>query len=108
MGPYETASEAMEAVVGGADPSKLAGLDKVVMFDLAGEGGGQWTATIADGKIELVEGATAAPNTTFKMKAEHFLGIVNGKINPIAAFMQGRVRVAGDMSVAMKLQSLFM
>jgi len=40
--------------------------------------------------------------------ASFFLGIVNGKINPIAAFMQGRVRVEGDMSVAMRLQSLFM
>ena len=95
-------------VVAGAEPGKLAGLNKVVLFDLAGEGGGQWTATIADGKIELVEGTTAPPDATFKMKAEHFLGIVNGKINPIAAFMQGRVRVEGDMSVAMRLQSLFM
>jgi putative sterol carrier protein len=106
--PFETVSEAMEAVVGGADSKKLAGLDKVVMFDLSGEGGGQWTATIADGKIELVEGAAGTPDATFKMKAEHFLGIVNGKINPISAYMQGRVRIEGDMSVAMKLQSLFM
>ena len=108
MPTYETAAEALEAVITGAETSKLTGINKVVMFDLAGEGGGQWTATIADGKIEVVEGAGDPPNTTFKMKAETFLGIVNGKINPIGAFMQGRVRVEGDMSVAMRLQSLFM
>jgi putative sterol carrier protein len=108
MPPYETVAEAIEDVVAGAEPSMLVGLNKVVVFDLAGEGGGQWTATIADGKVELVEGAADAPNTTFKMKAELFLGIVNGTVNPVAAFMQGRVRVQGDMSVAMRLQSLFM
>jgi putative sterol carrier protein len=108
MPTFETAAEALEAMVAGTEPSKLSGIDKVVMFDLAGEGGGQWTATIADGKMEMVEGAGAPPNTTFKMKAEVFLGIVNKKINPVAAFMQGKVRVQGDMSVAMRLQSLFM
>lgn len=108
MPQYETVSDALEAVVVGAEPSKLASMDKVVMFDLAGEGGGQWTATISDGTIELVEGAAPPPDTTFKMKADVFLGIVNGKINPVAAFMQGKVRVQGDMSVAMRLQSLFM
>jgi putative sterol carrier protein len=108
MTPFETVADALQAVVVGADASKLAGIDKVVMFDLAGEGGGQWTATIADGKVELVEGAATPPNTTFKMKADVFLGIVNGKINPVAAFMQGKVRVQGDMSVAMRLQSFFM
>jgi len=108
MPTFETAAEALEAMVTGTESSKLAGIDKVVMFDLAGEGGGQWTATIADGQMVMVEGAGAPPHTTFKMKAEVFLGIVNGKINPVAAFMQGKVRVQGDMSVAMRLQSLFM
>ena len=108
MPTFETCAAALEAIVADTEASKLAGIDKVVMFDLAGEGGGQWTANIADGKMEMVEGAGAPPNTTFKMKAEVFLGIVNGKINPVAAFMQGKVRVQGDMSVAMRLQSLFM
>jgi putative sterol carrier protein len=108
MPTFETVEEALQTVVVGAEPSRLAGIDKVVMFDLSGEGGGQWTATIAEGKIDMVEGAGAPPNTTFKMKADVFLGIVNGKINPVAAFMQGKVRVQGDMSVAMRLQSLFM
>jgi putative sterol carrier protein len=108
MAPFETAAEALEAVIADAPASKLSGIDKVVMFDLAGEGGGQWTAKIADGQIHLLEGSTEPPNTTFKMKADVFLGIANGKINPVAAFMQGRVRVQGDMSVAMRLQTLFM
>lgn len=108
MATFETAAKALEAMVVGAEATKLAGIDKVVMFDLAGEGGGQWTAKIADGKMEMVEGTGTPPNTTFKMKADVFLGIVNRKINPVAAFMQGKVRVEGDMSVAMRLQSLFM
>ena len=31
------------------DPAKVEGLDAVILFDLSGEGGGKWTATIAGG-----------------------------------------------------------
>jgi acyl-CoA dehydrogenase len=35
------------------------------------------------------------------------LGMVNGTLNPMTAFMGGKLKVHGDMSIAMKLQSLF-
>jgi putative sterol carrier protein len=107
MPGFTDAAEALKAVAGRADPKRLAGVNAVVLFDLAGEGGGQWTATIKDGQFDLVEGAKSPSNVTFKMKAADFTGIVNGTLNPVAAFMQGRVRVEGDMSVAMQLQTLF-
>jgi putative sterol carrier protein len=33
--------------------------------------------------------------------------MLNGDLNPVAAFMQGRLKVEGDMSLAMRLQALF-
>lgn len=38
---------------------------------------------------------------------EDFLDLTKGELNPIAAVMIGKVKVKGDMSVAMKLHSLF-
>jgi putative sterol carrier protein len=35
-----------------------------------------------------------------------FLAIVNGKLNPQMAFMSGKLKVQGDMGLAMKLQQL--
>jgi len=38
---------------------------------------------------------------------EDFLGLTKGTLNPMTAVMSGKVKIKGDMSVAMKLQSLF-
>jgi putative sterol carrier protein len=32
---------------------------------------------------------------------------MTGKLNPMTAVMFGKIKIAGDMSIAMKLQSLF-
>ncbi|MEL6988483.1 MAG: SCP2 sterol-binding domain-containing protein, partial [Bacteroidota bacterium] len=38
---------------------------------------------------------------------EDFLALTRGDLNPMNAVMSGKVKIKGDMSVAMKLQSLF-
>ncbi|RMG86215.1 MAG: acyl-CoA dehydrogenase [Bacteroidetes bacterium] len=38
---------------------------------------------------------------------EDFLALTKGELNPMGAVMSGKVKIKGDMSVAMKLQSLF-
>ena len=38
--------------------------------------------------------------------AETFQGILEGDLNPTAAFMSGRLKVDGDMGLAMKLGSI--
>jgi putative sterol carrier protein len=41
------------------------------------------------------------------MSAEDFVGMVNGTVNVMAAFMQGKIKLEGDMGLAMKFQSIF-
>ena len=43
---------------------------------------------------------------TISVDKDDFLGLMNGDLNPMMAFMGGKIKVDGDMSVAMKLQSL--
>ncbi len=38
--------------------------------------------------------------------AETFQGIMDGDVNPTSAFMGGRLKVDGDMGLAMKLGNL--
>lgn len=38
---------------------------------------------------------------------ENFLALISGDLNPMGAVMTGKVKIKGDMGVAMKLNSLF-
>lgn len=92
--------------IGSLDPAKIEGIDAVILFDLSGEGGGKWTATLADGKVKVEEGETASPSMTLSMAAQDLVAMAKGELNAVAAFMQGKIKVSGDMSLAMRLQTI--
>ena len=83
------------------------GLHCVYQFDLSGEGGGKWQVAIDEDKIEVKEGAHPSPNCTISMAAQDYLDMVSGKSNGQVLFMSGRLRISGDMGLALRMQSLF-
>jgi putative sterol carrier protein len=88
-------------------PEQASGVNATVQFDVTGDGGGQWAVTIADGKCSVVEGAAANPTMTMSVAAADYLAIINGELNAMNAFMQGKVKIKGDMALAMKVQKMF-
>jgi putative sterol carrier protein len=105
MAAYESVREILQDV-SEIEPEKIRGVNGVMLFDTTGEDGGQWTLTLMDGGVTLEEGETATPDVTFSMAAQDFIAIANGELNPISAFMQGKVKVTGNMALAMRLQTL--
>lgn len=102
----ETVSEVFKAMLDEFDPVAVGDMNAVLAFDISGDQGGQWVARISDRQIEVGEGKADDATTTLRMKDKDFLGIVNGDLNPVTAFMQGLIKIEGDMSVAMQLQNL--
>ncbi len=88
-----------------ADAAK--GMNSVIQFNLTGEGGGNWHIVIKDGTCEVKEGSHASPNMTMTMAAQDYVDMINGKLNGQMAFMSGKLKIAGDMGLAMKMQTLF-
>jgi putative sterol carrier protein len=86
---------------------KAAGVNASVLFDLSGDGGGQWTVAVADGQCNVAEGAAEAPTATVRMEATDYADMVAGRLNAVNAFMMGKVKVEGDLNTVMKFQSLF-
>ena len=69
---------------------------------------GESKSIFIDGYEGIVEvNSSEEAECTLVLTEEDMGLIVSGDLNPVAAFMQGRVKVEGDMSIAMKLQSFF-
>ncbi len=89
-----------------ANPSKYATLNASYQFELTGDPGGTYHATFAGGAVDVGEGGVENPGCTLVMSANDFLSMVDGKLNATTAFMSGKLKLKGDMGLAMKLQTL--
>lgn len=88
-----------------ADAAK--GMNAVIQFNLSGEGGGNYHVVIKDGACSTQEGTHASPNMTMTIAAQDYIDMIMGKLNGQMAFMSGKLKIAGDMGLAMKMQTLF-
>ena len=95
-----------ENMAGQFQSDKAAGLDLSILFDLSGDGGGQWNAVIDDGNFNVNKGAIDNPTATLSMDADDFEAMSKGDLNPMMAFMSGKIQVDGDLNAVMKFQSL--
>jgi putative sterol carrier protein len=85
---------------------KAGDLKLSIQFDLSGDGGGQWVAQIKDGALDVTKGTAADADATLKMDADDFAKMSDGDLNPMMAFMSGKIKVDGDLGTVMKFQSL--
>ncbi|SFQ95722.1 SCP2 sterol-binding domain-containing protein [Desulfoscipio geothermicus] len=90
-----------------ADPTKMAGVTATYQFNLSGDGGGSYNVVFNDGTAQINEGVADNPNIIISMEAADFQDLVSGKLDAMGAFMTGKLKVEGDMSLAMRLQALF-
>jgi putative sterol carrier protein len=88
-----------------ADAAK--GMNSVIQFNLSGDGGGNYYVEIKEGTATAQEGTHASPNMTMTLAASDYVDLIMGKLNGQMAFMSGKLKIAGDMGLAMKMQTLF-
>ena len=88
-------------------PEKANGVNAIIQIELSGEGAGNWIVKIAEGQIEVEEGLAGEPAMTLQMTASDYVALSRGEANPIALFSSGRVKLQGDMGLALKFQQMF-
>lgn len=63
-----------------------------------------------DGVIVLADGAATNADQdadcTIRISRDNLDKLIRGKLNPMTAFAMGKIKVSGDMGVAMKLGAL--
>jgi putative sterol carrier protein len=103
-----TAAEFFAALPSRFNPAAAVGVAAIIQFELTGDGGGTWHAVIADGACEVAAGAHPEPTLVVLASAENWLKVVSGSLDPQMAFLTGRLKVRGDMGLAMRLRALFL
>lgn len=100
----QSVREFFETLEERVDPARAAGMSSSYLFDI--DGAGRWRVDVEGGSARVTEGA-ADGACTISTSEETFERIVSGELNPTQAYMSGKLKVAGDMGAALKLQNLF-
>ena len=88
--------------------SQAAGdLKATVQFEVTGKQGGDWFLSIEKGKCTYQEGKASSPGLTIKTPSEVWLAIANKEMDGQQAFTEGKYTATGDMSLLMRMRSLF-
>lgn len=107
MSMPNTPSELFAAMPSNFNASAAGDMNATIQFDLTGDEGGTWAVAVAEGACEVNEGAADSPTLTLTMDAADFVALSRGELNPMSAFMGGKIKLQGDMGLAMKFQTLF-
>jgi putative sterol carrier protein len=89
-----------------ASPEKSKALNAVVQFKITGANGGEWVADLTKTPGEVRAGTDAGAKCTLTVADQDWVDIWNKKLNAQMAFMGGKLKVSGDMSMALKLGTL--
>ncbi|HEX2979199.1 MAG TPA: SCP2 sterol-binding domain-containing protein [Anaerolineaceae bacterium] len=88
-------------------PEKAAGVDATVQFRLTGNQAGEYYVVIRDQKVRVEKGVAPNPKVTLAADSNDILQILSGKMDGMRAFMQGKLKVNGDMGFATKMLNMF-
>lgn len=74
----------------------------VYKFELNGPDGGTWIVDLREETLGVRQGEEDA-QCTIKSSDENFVNLFTGKLSPEKALLTGRVKMSGDIGLAMKL-----
>ena len=74
----------------------------VYKFELNGPDGGTWIVDLREETLGVRQTEEEA-QCTFKAKDVHFVDLFTGKLRPESALLTGKVKMSGDIALAMKL-----
>ncbi len=88
-------------------PEKAAGVNAVIQYHFTGDQAGDYIIRIADGKCTVEEGTAENPTMSLTADGGYFADVLLGKEDGMKGFMTGKLKLAGDLNLAMKLTGFF-
>lgn len=101
------AKELLEAMPSAFIPEKAGDTKAQIQLDLTGEGGGTWVLDVGDGQFQVKNEKATQPEVTVTMDAGDFVALYKNELNPVQAFMGGKIKVSGNVGLVMQLLNWF-
>ncbi|XP_006782215.1 hydroxysteroid dehydrogenase-like protein 2 [Neolamprologus brichardi] len=103
-GPVETTFDVIKGVI---NEDVVKSIQGIYQFDLSGEHTGVWFLDLKTGSGSVGQGEPPAKaDVVMKMDSSDFSKMFSGKLKPTMAFMSGKLKIKGDMTLAIKLEKL--
>ncbi len=101
------AQDIINAMPGAFLPARAGNTKALVQLDLTGEDGGQWVIDVANGQCQVRQEMASKPDVTVTMDGDDFVALYRNELNPVQAFMGGKIKVAGNVGLVMQLMHWF-
>lgn len=85
---------------------KIGGIFAFKVKDGPGGKEATWVVDVKNGKGSVHPNSDKKADCTITMADSDLLALMTGKMNPQSAFFQGKLKITGNMGLAMKLQNL--
>ncbi|KAJ4918972.1 hypothetical protein JOQ06_000120 [Pogonophryne albipinna] len=103
-GPIENTFDAIKAVI---NEDVIKTTQGIFQFDLSGENAGVWFLDLKSGSGGAGPGQPPVKaDVVMTMDSADFTKMFAGQLKPTMAFMGGKLRIKGDMALALKLEKL--
>jgi putative sterol carrier protein len=104
----ETPKEFMELLKAKlkANPEEGKSINAIYQFILQGKEGGDWWVDLTKSPGEIVEGKNDTAGCTITIDVPDFSSIMKKTANPVALFMSKKLKVSGELTLALKLQNI--
>lgn len=89
------------------NPAAAKGIDAAVQFVLTGPTPASYYIVIQDGVGAVHKGNHSKPVLAMTISATDFVDLIRGKLNSQLAFLNGKLKITGDMGLAMRIPTLF-
>jgi putative sterol carrier protein len=104
--PKQYFEEKIAKKLADSKPEEREKVNAIYEFNITGDNGGVWTVEVTKDKGAVQSGSTGTAKCIVTANSPDFMNIVSGKMNPQMAFMSGKLKIKGDMGLAMKLQKV--
>jgi 3-hydroxyacyl-CoA dehydrogenase/3a,7a,12a-trihydroxy-5b-cholest-24-enoyl-CoA hydratase len=90
-----------------SNPDLVQAVGGIYQFEISrGNTKQSWTVDLKNGKGSVKSGAADKADCVLTLGDDDFVGMMQGKLNSQQLFMQGKLKIKGNMGIAMKLSKL--